>query len=554
VRKAQHAVVLLGYVAISFLYFGVRLLPHPGRALVGTGLDPQIFVWSFAWWPHALGAGENPLFSHAVYAPDGINLAWATTVPLLAVAFSPLTIAFGPSVAYNVASLLMPALAAWTAYLLCRHLTGSVWASLAGGYLFGFSSYILGQQLGHLHLTSVFLVPLVALVVVRFVQGELDGPALTWRLGVLLGLQLWIGTEVSLTLALALATAGVLAFWLVPGVRPRLRALLRPVAAAYGVACLLASPLLVYAFVDFYPDSINVPSRFNADLVNVVVPTQLIALGGSWLAGLSSRFPSSDIERGAYLGLPVLVIVAWFAIRGRRLPATRFLVASLVAPLLLSLGTALVVGGRRVTPLPWDLVARLPLLNNVLPVRFAVFTTLAAAVIVALWASSTRSAAAILLPALAILSLVPAVWRADYRLLPERWSFFSEGLYRLCIPKGETVAIFPFGFWGSSMLWQAESDFWFDQAGGYLRPEPPPANRTDPTVFKLTYTTESPTVEDAFGLAQRQGAGRILSVEVYAHPTGDELERVGPVQLLGGVLVSPGCGHSPIGPSSRLAD
>ena len=67
------------YVALSLLFFGLHLLPHPGRAMLGSGRDPEIFVWSFAWWQHALGAGENPFVSHAVYAPDGINLAWATS-------------------------------------------------------------------------------------------------------------------------------------------------------------------------------------------------------------------------------------------------------------------------------------------------------------------------------------------------------------------------------------------------------------------------------------------------------------------------------------------
>ena len=52
--------VTVGYVAISFLYFGIRVLPDPSRELIGTGADPQIFVWSFAWWPHALGNGESP--------------------------------------------------------------------------------------------------------------------------------------------------------------------------------------------------------------------------------------------------------------------------------------------------------------------------------------------------------------------------------------------------------------------------------------------------------------------------------------------------------------
>ena len=70
---------LLAYVAVSFAYFGVRVLPHPGRALLGTGRDPQIFVWAFAWWPHAILHGENPFVTHAVWAPDGVNLAWTTT-------------------------------------------------------------------------------------------------------------------------------------------------------------------------------------------------------------------------------------------------------------------------------------------------------------------------------------------------------------------------------------------------------------------------------------------------------------------------------------------
>ena len=72
-----------------------------------------------------------------------------------------------------MAAILLPALAAWTAFLLCRHLTGSFWPSFAGGYLFGFSSYMLGQELGHLHMTAVFLVPLAALVVLRFLEGAL---------------------------------------------------------------------------------------------------------------------------------------------------------------------------------------------------------------------------------------------------------------------------------------------------------------------------------------------------------------------------------------------
>jgi hypothetical protein len=246
-------------------------------------------------------------------------------------------------------------------------------------------------------------------------------------------------------------------------------------------------------------------------------------------------------------------VVAWFAVRGRRWPAARFLVAALGIVAVLELGAQLIVRGRTVVTLPYDLVVRLPFFNNLLPSRFAVLAALAAAVILALWTRASPPAAAVVLPLLVIASLAPAAWTRDYYTVPERLPFFTQGLYKACIPRGETVAIFPFGFWGNSMLWQAESGFWFDQAGGYLRPKPPADNLRDPTVQKLTYTTDPPTIEDAFGLAQRKGPLRLIVVETYQHPPGTDLHRVGPIQGLGGVLVAPACGYPPLGPRSKLA-
>ena len=101
-------------------------------------------------------------------------------MPTLALAFAPVTWLAGPIFSFNLAALLLPAFAAWTAYRLCFVLTRSVWASLVGGYLFGFSSFILAQQqLAHLNLTGCFLLPLMALAMVRYVGGSGRGAA--WR-------------------------------------------------------------------------------------------------------------------------------------------------------------------------------------------------------------------------------------------------------------------------------------------------------------------------------------------------------------------------------------
>jgi hypothetical protein len=540
----RNALVLAGYVGVAFAYFGVRLVSHPGRDLLGTGRDPQIFVWAFGWWLHALETWQNPFYSHAIYARDGINLVWATTVPGLAFLFTPLTALFGPDVSYNVAQMLAPAVSAFTAYLLCRHLTRSLWASLVGGYLFGFSSYMLGQELGHLHMTAVFLLPLIALAVVRYLQGEIDGRGAAWRLGVLFGLQFWLSTEILLTAALALVVSLALAYWLLPATRPRLRAGLPPLAIAVGIALLVAAPLVYYAVTGFQGQSINRPTDFDGDLANFFVPTHLLWAGGSTFANYSFDFRGNVAENGAYLGIPTLVILVWFALGARRSRVARYLVAVFAVTFLLTLGTGVIVHGGTYRALPWRYAARLPLLDNVLPARFSLYLALIAAVAVALWTASRRDWARWLLPVLAVAAIAPDLTKAYWTSHPERWAFFTDRIYESCFPRNENVAIFPFGMWGSSTLWQAESGFYFRIPEGYLAPSPPAKNvASDPLIWLETNTTENPTPDEIVAFAKNKKVDRIISVDIYMHPNGHQMRRFGEFQDRGGVLISPACGY-----------
>ena len=547
-RRGPGGLVLAGYTAIAFAYLGAPLLPHPGRYLIGSGRDPQIFVWAFAWWPHAILTWQNPFISHVIYAPGGINLAWVTSVPGLAIVFAPITLLFGPDVSYNLAQMLMPALSAWTAYLLCRHLTRSSWAAIVGGYLYGFSSYMLGAELGHLHLSSVFLLPLIALAGVRYLEGEIDGRGAGWRLGVLFGLQFWISTEVCVSAALVLLLALALAYALVPGSRARLRGMLRPLAGAAGLAAVLCGPLLAYAVTGFQSGSIFAPSSADGDVINILLPTRLIAAGGSTFAHTSTRFYSDLADQGLYLGLPTLAIVAWYALGARRLPLRRFLLAAFALVILLALGTGLFVEGRSRAWLPWRLVSGLPVFDNILPARLSVYAALTASVIVALWTAEHRGWVAYLVPALAVASLVPAFWHDNFRLQPERWAFFTSGQYKGCIPKGDNVAIFPFGAWGNSTLWQAETDFWFRIPEGYLTPTPPAASMKDPTIREITFTGEDPTVAQIIAMARDEKVDRIISIAPYAHPNGTQMHRFGALSDYGGVYLAPTCGY----PSMQL--
>ena len=499
------------YLALAFLLFGVPVAAHPGREIIGTGGDPQIFVWSLAWWPHAILHWQNPVVTHAVWPPVGLDLAWVSSIPGLALVLSPVTLAADPVVAYNVASVLMPALAAWTAFLLCRHVTRSLWPSLAGGYAFGFSSYMLGQLEGHLHMSSVFLLPLVALVVLQYVEGRIGGRALALRLGVLLAGQILLSTEVALTLTLALAFALVAAFVLVPAARARLRSIGPPLLGGYALGAVLTSPFLAYALLHFQHGSINDPALFPGDLLNVVVPTRLAGI--RYAQHVASTFAGNTAENGAYLGVPLLAVVAWYAWLRRHRAGARLLVVCFLAGIVAELGAYLHVEGRAHQRLPWYFVYRLPALNNVLPVRFSLYVALCAALALALWASSelVPRVVRIAVSVLALAAIAPDVWSSAWHENPDRPRFFSAGLYRRCLAPGETVLSLPYPAWNYAELWQAESGFRFRLAQASLDPVPPHGAPDLATVEALiSNVPPSGGAADIVRLARDQGATTIV--------------------------------------------
>ena len=166
---------LAGYALLSLALFGRGVLRDGGGSVVGSyGSDQATFTWSLAWWPHAIEHGLHPLLTNLVYAPDGWNLAWTSSIPGPSLLAWPLTAAVGPVATYDVLALAAPALAAWCTYLLCRELGTGTWAALAGGLVFGFGTYETAETLNHLNLALVFTLPLAGLVVARYLRGTLS--------------------------------------------------------------------------------------------------------------------------------------------------------------------------------------------------------------------------------------------------------------------------------------------------------------------------------------------------------------------------------------------
>jgi hypothetical protein len=151
------------------------------------------------------------------------------------------------------------------------------------------------------------------------------------------------------------------------------------------------------------------------------------------------------------------------------------------------------------------------------------------------------------LPVLAAAALAPPFWTTTYVQEPQRLAFFSDGLYKACIPRNETLMIFPFSAWGSSMLWQAESGFWFKMDDGNLGPTVVEQGFiADPTIDALLpgydVPSRQPSMAELLGLARRRHVDRIVSALSATYPTRAELRFFGPVQQVGDVLVAPACG------------
>lgn len=465
------------YLGLAFVFFARGLVGRFSSSYIGQGVDPQMLMWLMAWWPHAILHGLNPLYTGAVWAPHGVNLAWTTCMPLLSLALAPLTLATGPIFAYNVGCLLAVALAGWSAFILCRYVSGSYWASLVGGYVFGFSAYMVGHTAAHLVEILVLPIPLFAWLLMRGFRSDISRRALTINLVLVLATELLLNVEFFATTTLFAVMA--LAIMLAVGSRAEKKntlAMLPTVALSYIVTVLLVSPYLYYMLA-FGRESgpLHSPALISNDLLSIFIPTPALELGRlATFRAISGHFLGDVYEASGYISLPLMMIVAAFAYEQWRAGWARFLIAFFLSAVVFSLGPLLLIGGRVVTILPGLIFFALPLICKALPARMIVYGFLAAAVIIALWLSSDRVSLRLrVMAAFAVLAMMlPNLSARFWTSAVEVPSFFSAGLYAKYLARNETIVALPYGSDSKSMLWQFESDWYFRMAGGYVGPLP----------------------------------------------------------------------------------
>lgn len=475
-------IALTIYLTLAVVFFGRALRAGLAAVYVGDGPDPPQSIWFLAWWAHVLTERVHPFLTHAVWAPATYNLAWTTNIPLAGWLMYPVTRSLGPVAAYNLLCLICPTVVGWAAFVLCRHVTRDFSAALFGGFIFGFSPYVICKLLGDIDLAMVPMVPVAAYLVLRVFDGTLRRPAFVALFALVLAAQFLLFIETFATMTMCGVVAIVIALLVTDhDMRSRVRALVPPIVAGYAVALALLAPYLYYLFAFGFPQGAIWSTKSGSiDLLNFVVPVPTNALGTpAAIRSISSSFRAGIYDTEAYLGLTLVVVVAMGWRRWHE-PAVRMLIMFAAVAGVLAMGPWMEVAGRSIIPLPWAIVTALPLIDKAVPARLAVYMFLSISILCAIWFNSGtsddrghRSFSRYIGGVLVAASLLPNLSASFWATPIDTPEFFSKGLYRQYIAPGETVVILPYGFESDAMLWQALSDRYFRMAGGYTGFAPP---------------------------------------------------------------------------------
>ena len=516
--NAQILIALVIYVVVWLSTIARPLAFHPTVAsLSERSMDPDLFVWGLGWWPHAIGHLLNPMYSSQVRAPVGQSLVWVTTVPPLAILAAPVTLVAGPLVSFSLLTALGPPVTAWTAFVLCRRLTGKFWPALVGGAVFGFSAYeTRASAVGQLNLSYSVLLPVLAYLVVVWWQRGISSRTYVILSAAVLTLQFYLFTEIFADLTAILLVALPLGFGLAGREnRPVVLRLSKLTAVGYLIAIALASPYIGYVLSSKPPQPIAGTAM---DLANFVL-LRPGSLGIAWLTA-SVGHPSAagyQPSTAGYVGVPLLILVVFLAATTWRNRLVRFLTCMLVLIMVASLGPVIDVQGRPLVNVPWGSLYNLPIIRNAWMSRLMIFAFLALAVATALWLSRPRSWSAWLrwlLAAVIVANVAIEAFPAVGSQLSAVPAFVSKGRYHSWLRPDEIVLVVS-KIHNAGLLWQAESGYQFRIAGGFFNEgfveHVIPAHRDLPQALADLVVSRKPATVNAFeAYIKRSKVGAIL--------------------------------------------
>jgi len=546
-------------LVVAALALGLAVLVTAGlwanpnlRTIKVNSSDQALFEWLLAYGAHALTHAENPLFTHLMNVPDGVNLAVNTSITVYAVLFAPLTLLAGPQWSFVVILTLNLAVTAFAWYLLLSRLFHlPALAAAVGGLFCGFAPGMVSHANAHLNWTAGWLVPLLVWRVFA-----LREPGRWRRNGLILGVLVAAAFSIAAEglFFTALGCGAFLGVWALSQRSPARAALpdfLRGLAVTAATAVVLLSyPLWLHFFGPqrFHGTGFD-PTVHNEDLVAFAAFPERSLAG---LAGFGTELAPNPTEENSFFGLPLLVLVVvcfvllWRRASSDRRAVLRALAVTAGAFFVLSLGPELKFDERQTgIPLPYAALGGMPIFNAALPARLAlvVIPLVGLVLAYALAALGPRPAPAWLGAfAVALLPLVPVpLHTIEYEPIPR---FITSGTWREYVRDGGVLApvpptsdVLPDGQrWQTYALAHRQGEFRIP-AGFFLGPGGPDGKgRIGPVprpsaelLFEVARTGVVPPITDADRAAARADlrywgaeavvlADRVHGAKFPAHP------------------------------------
>ena len=487
-RQLSGLAAVAGYLALSLGIWWNVWTTDPGRTTICGCGDSSFTLWFFEFAAHALRSGQSPFFTPLLWHPHGVNVLDDASQLGLGLFLAPVTWAGGSVLAMNVALTLAPVASAVACYALLDH--WGLWrpAAFVGGLIYGFSPLMV-MNLAEAHLVVGFAAapPLIVLCLDKLIFRAPRHPVIVGiALGSLIGFQFFVSSEILLITGIACAVGiGVMSAYASVG---RHQILERCVQAKGGLAAGLITSLALLAYPVWF--ALAGPGHVSGP----IYPNGGVAFSGASVDSFIWPTPTSDvftryIDRiGGYqgptistqfVGVGILAVVLVGLLVWRHDLRLRLFVA--VGVIFATFGLGSSASGWR----PWDLLAHIPIVQNVIPVRLLFITFLCVAIAVATIADHVRlslpstggsrhrvnrlgDAAAVAVLSVAVLPVAAYLSQTlpltTQRVVIPAW--FSQVTPKFGNHQVILAIPVPFSAIQSSMTWQSESHLSFAMAGG----------------------------------------------------------------------------------------
>ncbi len=359
--------------------------------------DPFLFIWQNWWFKYSIfELNKNPFFNDYLWSPFVVNIT-QTTDSYFNIGLSFILAQFFPQhIAYNIEVLLAFVLTAFFSFLLIKYLTNHTTASLVGGFLFGFSTFMLSRGVTHLNIMSAEFIPLAILFLLKLQKNKRLYYAILFSLAIFLN---FLASSTYFIFIITFSIVEVIIYHIT--VDRSFSSYIKVYLAVFLFTLLLMMPLMLIissllvdsngGMLSFYDLGYSLVSNFSyaTDFPFLFILPPVTSLG-KLLSGFYTKYIVTLPEKDVYLGIPEVAILVVGLFIKEFLKKVKLWYLIFLSFLIFSMGPILKFFqapvspfGKLIVPLPYFLIMYLPpFIFLRTPNRFIIFSLLAVAVIV----------------------------------------------------------------------------------------------------------------------------------------------------------------------------